>query len=294
MRVRKNMKKTKEFKNLLLRKKIVIAPGAYDALSAKLIDEAGFEVVYVTGAGIANSQFCLSDVGLTTQTEMLEQVRRIAGVVTRPILVDIDTGYGSFLNVIRTVREFEKAGAAGLQMEDQAFPKKCGHFEGKQIVALDEMIYKIKAAVDTRIDQDLAIIARTDSRAVLGIEGAIERAQSYLEAGADAIFVEAPETKDEIKMVSTAISAPKVANMVEGGKTPLSTTNELEELGYSLVIYANSPLRTAAKAIQKLLKHLKKYGSTIGVLDEMITMEERKRITALEEIYALEKLYSIK
>jgi len=286
------MKKTKEFKNLLLNKEIVIAPGAYDALCAKLIDEAGFEVIYVTGAGMANSQFCLSDVGLITQTEMLEQVRRIVDVVTRPLLVDIDTGYGGFLNVIRTVKDFEKAGVAGLQIEDQTFPKKCGHFEGKQVVTQEEMISKIKAAVDTRVDQDLAVIARTDSRAVLGIEGAIERAQSYVKAGADAIFVEAPQTKDEMKMVSAAISAPKVANMVEGGKTPLCTAKELEEMGYSLVIFANSALRTAVKAIQKLLQHLKKHGCTIGVTDEMVTMEERNRITALEEVYALERLYS--
>lgn len=288
------MRKTRELKRLLLGKEILIAPGAYDALSAKLIQEAGFKVVYATGAGISNSQFGFADVGLTTQTEILEQVRKIVSAVERPVIVDVDTGYGNVLNMIRTVKEFEKVGAAALQIEDQTFPKKCGHFEGKEVISREEMINKIKAAVDTRQDPDLIIIARTDARAIMGIEEAIERAHAYVEAGADAIFVEAPETKDEMQRIAREISIPKVANMVEGGKTPLCPAKELEEMGYRVALFANCVLRTSVKAIQKILRYLIEHGSTTELLDEMITMQERNRITGLGETYQIEKLYAIK
>jgi methylisocitrate lyase len=288
------MRKTKELKSLLKGKEILIVPGAYDAMSARLIQEAGFKVIYATGAGISNSQFGFSDVGLTTQTEILEQVRRIIQAVDRPVMVDVDTGYGNVLNLIRTVRDFERAGAAALQIEDQTFPKKCGHFEGKDVVDRDEMINKIKAAVDTREDPDLIIIARTDARAVFGIDEAIARAHAYVEAGADMIFVEAPETEEEIRKIAREISVPKVANMVEGGKTPLRSAGELEALGFQVALFANCVLRISVKAIQKALHHLMEQGSTTGLLDDMITMPERNRITGLEEIYRLEKRYSVK
>lgn len=288
------MKKTAELKSLFLDKALLIVPGAYDALSAKLIQEAGFKAVYATGAGISNTQFGFPDVGLTTQTEILAQVERIISAVELPVIVDVDTGFGNVLNLIRTVKEFEKAGVAALQIEDQTFPKKCGHFEGKEVVAREEMINKIKAAVDTRQDQNLAIIARTDARATWGIEEAIERAHAYVEAGADAIFVEAPETIDEVRRVAREISVPKLANMVEGGKTPICAAKDLEGLGYQVALYANCVLRTSVKAIQKLLQHLIEHGSTIEILDEMITMKERNRITGLEEIYRLEKYYNVK
>ncbi|MFB3886259.1 MAG: oxaloacetate decarboxylase [Thermodesulfobacteriota bacterium] len=288
------MRKTSELKKLLLGKEILVAPGAYDALSAKLIQEAGFKVVYATGAGISNSQFGFADVGLTSQTEILEQVRRIVSAVERPVMVDVDTGYGNVLNLIRTVKEFEKAGAAALQIEDQTFPKKCGHFEGKDVVSREEMVNKIKAAVDTRQDPDLVIIARTDARAVLGLEEAMARAHAYVEAGADAIFVEAPETIEEMQRIGREISIPKVANMVEGGKTPLCDAKELEEMGYRVALFANCVLRTSVKAIQKLLRYLIEHGSTTELLDEMITMQERNRITGLGETYQIEKLYAIK
>jgi 2,3-dimethylmalate lyase len=287
------MRKTQELKRLLSAKEILVIPGAYDALSAKLVQEAEFKAIYATGAGIANSQFGFPDVGLTTQTEILEQVRRIVNAVELPVVVDIDTGFGNFLNAIRTVKEFEKAGVAALQLEDQTFPKKCGHFEGKGVVDREEMVNKIRAAVDTRQDQDLVIIARTDARAVYGIDEAIARAHAYLDAGADVIFVEAPETKEELKKIASEISAPTLANMVEGGKTPLCSAKELEEMGYRVVIFANCVLRTSVKAIQHLLRHLNQKGSTTELLDEMITMKERNRITGLEETYRIEEHYSI-
>jgi methylisocitrate lyase len=209
-------------------------------------------------------------------------------------MVDVDTGYGNALNLIRTVKEFENAGAAALQIEDQTFPKKCGHFEGKDVVSREEMVNKIKAAVDTRKDPDLVIIARTDARAVLGLEEAIARAHAYVEAGADAIFVEAPETKEEMRRVAREIAIPKIANMVEGGKTPLCDAKELEEMGYQVALFANCVLRTSVKAIQKILGYLIEHGSTTELLDEMITMQERNRITGLGETYQIEKLYAIK
>jgi methylisocitrate lyase len=288
------MKKTTELKKLILGNEILIAPGAYDALSAKLIQEAGFKVVYATGAGISNSQFGFADVGLTTQTEILEQVRRIVNAVEIPVIVDVDTGYGNVLNMIRTVKEFEKAGAAAFQIEDQTFPKRCGHFEGKEVVPREEMINKIKAAVDTRQDEDLVIIARTDARAVFGMDEAIERAHAFVEAGADAIFVEAPVAIEEIRRIAREISVPKVANMVEGGKTPLCSAKELEEMGYQVVLFANCVLRTSVKAIQKILRYLIEHGSSMELLDEMITMQERNRVTGLEEMYRIEKRYSDK
>jgi len=285
------MKHTQRLRELLAADTIIVAPGAYDALSACLVQEAGFEVIYATGAGIANSQFCFSDVGLTTLSEVLEQVRRILNAVERPVIADIDTGYGNFLNVIRTVKAFEQAGVAGLQIEDQLFPKKCGHFEGKQVVETREMVSKIKAAVDARTDQDLVIIARTDARAIFGIQEALERAHAYREAGADGLFVEAPQTRDELETIAREIPVPTVANMVEGGKTPLCSAQELQEMGYSMVLFANATLRTAIKASQRLLNHLRSQGSTKELLNDMITMEERNRITGLAEVYALEKRY---
>jgi len=290
----KNMSTRKELRQLLDAREILIAPGAFDALTAKLIEEAGFKAIYATGAGIANAQFCFSDIGLTTGTEILEQIRRIVGAAERPVVADIDTGYGNFLNVIRTVKDFEKAGVAALQLEDQDFPKKCGHFAGKEIITCDEMVGKIMAAVDARVDPDLTIIARTDARAVLGLDEAIERGQRYIEAGADAVFVEAPESKAEMAAIAREIKAPKVANMVEGGKTPLCTAQELESMGFGMVIYANSALRAAVLAIQKLLGHLAEHGCTINYLDKIITMDERNRLTGLAKAYDLEALYSNK
>ena len=288
------MSTRKELRQLLDAREILIAPGAFDALTAKLIEEAGFKAVYATGAGIANTQFCFSDIGLTTGTEILEQIRRIVGATERPVVADIDTGYGNFLNVIRTVKDFEKAGVAALQIEDQDFPKKCGHFAGKELIACEEMVGKIMAAVDVRRDPDLIIIARTDARAVLGLEEAIDRGQRYIEAGADAVFVEAPESKAEMAKIAREIKAPKVTNMVEGGKTPLCTAQELESMGFSMVIYANSALRAAVLAIQQLLGHLAEHGCTINYLDKIITMDERNRLTGLAKAYDLETLYSIK
>lgn len=269
--------------------RILVAPGAADALTARLIEDAGFEAVYVTGAGLANASFGVPDLGLTTLTEVVAQAQRIADAVRVPVIVDADTGYGGALNVVRTIRELERAGAAAIQLEDQVNPKRCGHFEGKEVVPTAEMIQKIAAAVYARQDPDLVIVARTDARAVEGLDAAIARGRAYAAAGADVVFVEAPLTVEELRALPPAIPAPLLVNMVEGGKTPLLDAAELEAMGYRVVIFANTALRVAAKAVCDALGVLKAEGTTRSLLDRMIGWEERQRLVGLPGYQALDR-----
>jgi len=270
-----------------------IMPGAPNALTARIIQEAGFKVVLFTGAGFANTELAVPDLGLMTMSEVVQQVGRITEAVEIPVIADADTGYGNPLNVWRTVRELERAGAAGIIIEDQTWPKRCGHFEGKQVIDREEMIAKVKAAVDARRDQDTVIIARTDARAVFGIQEAIERARAYAEAGADATFVEAPRTVEELELIPRSIPVPQMANMVEGGKTPVLPLNRLEAMGFKLIAYANAALRGAIKGMQIVLSGLARDGTTEDVLDYMVTWEERQRLVRLEEYKALETRYVV-
>lgn len=258
---------------------LLFAPGAYDALTARLVEMAGFPVVYATGAGISNSQLGLADLGLLTMTEMLEQVRRMVRAVTVPVIADIDTGYGNAVNLYRAIREFDAAGVAAVQIEDQVIPKKCGHFEGKEVVSRDEAVAKIRAAVEARGNSDLVIIARTDAIAVAGFDEALARARAFLEAGADALFVEAPRGRDELAQIGRSVPGVKIANIVEGGRTPIVPAAELQQMGFKLAIYANLALRSSAKAVQDSLAHLRRHGDSSAILDRMITMEERGRLT---------------
>src|ERR1700726_1436957 len=235
---------------------LLIAPGAYDGLTARLVELAGFSVVYATGAGISNSQLALADVGLITMAEMLDQVRKMTGAVTIPVICDIDTGYGNAVNLYRTVQEFIRAGAAAVQIEDQIIPKKCGHFEGKQLIPFDESVQKVRAAVEARGQDHLVIIARTDAIAVEGVPEALRRAKAYHEAGADALFVEAPRTRDELAEIGRSLPGIKIANIVEGGRTPIMPAATLTEMGFKIAIYANLVLRSSVKAIQASLEHL--------------------------------------
>lgn len=287
------MNRNQQLNELLNNKKgIVVAPGASNALTARLIEEAGFPCVYITGAGISNNMLGMADVGLLSFKEVLDQVKYICDAVNIPVIADGDTGFGNAINLIRTVKEFEKAGVSAIQLEDQVTPKKCGHFEGKQIVTAEEMAAKIKAAVDARQDPNFKIIARTDARALHGIDEAIERANIYIEAGADITFVEAPQTEEEMQKITTNLKeTPQIANMVEHGKTPLLTNEELEGLGYSIVLYANYLSRRAVKAMQESLIALKKDGTTKHMLDQIITMDERNRLTKLNDIKELEERY---
>lgn len=285
------MSKARELRRLLERDELVILPGAYDGLTARLIELAGFPAVYATGAGISNSQLALADVGLITMSEMLDQVRKMIAAVQVPVIADIDTGYGNAVNLFRTVREFVRVGVAAVQIEDQVIPKKCGHFDGKLLIPFDEAVLKIRAAIEARGDSELVIIARTDAIEVAGFDEAMRRARAYFEAGADALFVEAPRTRDELAVIGRDLPGIKIANIVEGGRTPIIPAADLTAMGFKVAIYANLLLRSSVKAIQQSLTHLRKHGDSDGLLDRMITMEERGRVTQKDFLDALEKRF---
>lgn len=255
------MRTTTQLRRMLNEPGIIVAPGAYDGLSARLIERHGFRAVYMTGAGTAASAIGQADVGLTTLTEMATHAGRIAGCISLPLIADADTGYGNALNVIRTVREYERAGVAGMHLEDQVFPKKCGHIAGKAVIPMNEFAEKIRAAAENRSDPDFVIIARTDARAVNGLDDAIERGLRYREAGADVIFVEAPQSREEIERVARTIKAPLLSNQVPGGKTPALTVSELEKLGYKIVIFPVVSLMAATLAIEDALTGLRERGT---------------------------------
>lgn len=270
----------------------LLLPGAYDALSARLIEAAGFDAVYVTGAGYANSGLGVPDIGLVSATEMRDHVARIADSVGIPLVVDADTGFGNVINVGRTVRQFERAGASALQLEDQVFPKRCGHFDGKDVIPAQEMVQKIRAAVDARSSDSLLIIARTDARAVSTLEEALERSQMYKEAGADVLFVEAPTSMEELQLIGRKLDGPLVANMVEGGRTPLLSGAELADLGFAIALFANATLRVAHRAVSSLLVELAETGTTNGLLDRMAGWTERQEAVGKSAYDALELKYT--
>jgi len=285
------MKPTQKLRQLLNEQGIIVAPGAADALVAKIIEQAGFPAIYMSGAGVSYLTLGKPDVGLITMSEMIQKAGYLTEAVSIPIIADADTGYGGVLNVARTVAEFERVGVAGIQLEDQVMPKKCGHLRDKRVVSRDEALAKIKAALDARKDPDLIIIARTDARAVLGMDEALERGQLFADAGADVIFVEAPQSVEEMRAITAAIDKPTLANMVEGGKTPLHPTAELEAIGYKMVIFPNSSTRMMAKAVTKLMMELKQTGSTSGSLGEMMNFVELNQLLGLKEIEHLYKQY---
>jgi len=251
------MRASTRLRELLKGPDIVVAPGAYDGFSARLVEAAGFKAAYMTGAGTAASHLGQPDLGLTTLTEMATHAAHLAGCLSIPLIADADTGYGNVLNVVRTVREYERAGVAGLHIEDQVAPKKCGHIAGKQVIPTDEFCDKIRAASEYRTDPDLLIIARTDARAVTGLDDAIERGNRYAEAGADVIFVEAPQSMDEVQRIAREVKAPLLANMVPGGKTPAVKFSDLERLGFRIVIYPAVCMGAAVAAIERSLARLR-------------------------------------
>lgn len=285
------MKKTTVLRGLLAGDSFVVAPGAHDALTARIIEKTGFPVVYMTGYGQAASHLGRPDVGLMTMTEMVTRAANIVESVDVPVIADADTGFGNAVNVMRTIREYEKAGVAAIQLEDQVAPKKCGHMTGRQVVPKEEMVGKIKAAVDARRDKDLVIIARTDARTVHGINEAIERAKAYEEAGADLLFVESPESKDEMKLITSSFRVPVLANMVEGGRTPVLTNQELQDIGFDIVIYPTASTYTVSLAVTRLMQNLMKTGTTEGMLDEMIKFNEFNELVGLPKIREIERIY---
>lgn len=285
-------KMTTKLRKLLARDEILVAPGAHDVLTAKIIEKEGFEAVYMTGYGTSASLLGKPDVGLLTMTEMAQRAANIAEAVNIPVIADGDTGYGNAVNVMRTVREYEKAGVACIQLEDQLAPKKCGHMLGREIISKEEMVGKIKAACDARHDPDFMIMARTDARTNYGIEEALERGKAYEEAGADILFIESVESVEEMKKVTSSFNIPVLANMLEHGRTPLLSAKELEEIGYDLVIFCVSSTYVTAKAVTDLMKVLKTEGSTKNYLNQMIAFEEFNKLIGLPEIREIERKYA--
>ena len=271
------------------RRKAVLAPGAANALFARIIEDLGFECVYVTGAGIANMALGAPDIGLTTLDDIAGTVSRMADAVNLPLIVDADTGFGNAVNTFRTMKVLERAGASAIQLEDQDFPKRCGHFNGKGVIPLGEMLPKIRAAVDART-RDTLIIARTDALAVAGIDVALERAEAFVEAGADITFVEAPRDAEQMRRIAS-LSVPQVANIVHGGKTPPLPQSELADMGFGLVLYANAALQAAVRASATVLGSLKATGSVDAVHDQLASFEERQAAVAKHHWDALEQRF---
>jgi 2-methylisocitrate lyase-like PEP mutase family enzyme len=266
--------------------------GVVDALTARIAVEAGFEAVYATGAGIANAQLGVPDIGLLTQTEMLTQVERIVSAVDLPVVADLDTGYGNALNAARAVRMFERAGVAGVQIEDQVFPKQCGHFNGTEVVSADEFLGKLAAVLDARSDPDVLVIARTDAIASRGVDEAIDRARRFADAGADVVFVEAPADVATLDRLPREIRAPLLLNLVEGGRTPQLSVSELGAMGYRIVLFANTALRLAALAVKEGLAVLRRDGSSAALADRLLDWNERQRLVGLDDYRALADRYA--
>jgi carboxyvinyl-carboxyphosphonate phosphorylmutase len=271
----------------------ILAPGAYDVLSARLVELAGFPAVYMTGFGTAASYLGRPDVGLLSMTEMADQARRIAAAVGVPVIADADTGYGNPLNVIRTVHEYERAGVSALHLEDQEAPKKCGHIEGKRLISPADMVAKVDAAVTARSDPDLVLIARTDARAVEGLPSALDRARRYHDAGADVLFVEAPETEEEIETIAEALSGvPLLFNWAEGGRTPPISLERLAALGFRLVIFPVSALLAATRAVQEVMSLIRAAGTPIETMDRLFDFDHFLDLVGLPEIRELERRFA--
>ena len=267
------MRTTTKFRQLLNQPGIIQAPGAYDCLTAKLIQQAGFPAVYMTGAGTSVAQLGYPDLGLATMTDMIANAGSIADILDVPLIADADTGYGGILNVRRTIRQYERAGVAAVHIEDQEMPKRCGHLDDKKVVSTQDMVQKIRAAVDARTDDDFTIIVRTDSIAVTGWEDAMYRCEQYMKAGADALFVEALRTPEEVEQVAKNLDIPLLYNFVESGKSPLLSAADLEKFGFKIVIYPASALLSVTHIVEQVMAQLKETGTTAHLMDKMVTLE---------------------
>jgi methylisocitrate lyase len=285
------MRKTTLLKKLILDPEILVMPGAHDALSARIIEQIGFKAVSLGGAGCSICSLGKPDVGLVTLTEMTTHIKNIVEAVNVPVFADGDTGHGNVTNVIRTTREFEKTGVAGFFIEDQVAPKRCGHKEGKKVIPTEEMLAKIKAAVDTRVDEDLVIMARTDALAIYGMKEAIDRSNRYHEAGADLILVDALTSKEEMIRLNREVNAPTMVTQIEQGRTPILSTKELEEMGFNTVVYPGSSFFAAAWAIKKVMEEIYYRGVTSAFLDNMILFNGIDEIVGLDKVREVEAYY---
>jgi 2-methylisocitrate lyase-like PEP mutase family enzyme len=287
------MSMTKRLRELLARSKPLMAPGAADALTARLIAKQGFEAIYMTGAGTTAVRLGMPDVGLLTMNEMVDNARAIADASQLPLVADADTGYGGPVNVQRTVRAYERAGVAGIHIEDQQWPKRCGHLAGKSLIPVEEMAAKIRAGLDARHDKDFVLIARTDSLAVEGFERAIERCKRYEEAGADMIFLEAPSTMEQLAAIPKAFGKPTLYNMASSGKTPFLQIDEIGKLGFKLVIYPNFALLAAITAITKTLSELKRTGSIAEEAKKIASFQDFFNLVGMKEVQEAEAKYGV-
>lgn len=271
---------------------LVVAPGVFDMVSLRLADSFGFDALYMTGFGTVASHLGLPDAGLATYSDMVGRVTAMAGMARTPLIADADTGYGGLLNMRHTVRGYEAAGAAAIQLEDQEFPKKCGHTPGRRVIPVDDMVRKIRVAVDARTSPDFLIIARTDARTALGLDEALRRAEAYARAGADILFVESPESEDEMRTIGQRFDLPLVANMVERGRTPVLSRAELESIGYKLAIFPVTALLAAVQAMANVYGEFKATGSSAATAQPLIDFAELTRLMGFEDVWAFEKRYA--
>ena len=272
---------------------LVMAPGVADALNARLVAREGFKAIYMTGSGTTASRLGMPDIGLLTMTEMVDNAGRIVDASGLPVIADADTGYGGPINVQRTIRAYERAGVAGVHIEDQQWPKRCGHLEGKTLIPAAEMAAKVRAATDAREDKDFVVIARTDTLSVEGFEQALDRGRLYEEAGADMIFIEAPNTPDQLAAVPRSFKVPTLFNMASSGKTPFLSAQEIQKLGFKVVIYPNFMLLAAVRAAQGVLRELKKTGSIAGLANKITTFTELFDLVGMREVQELERRYGV-
>ena len=283
---------TTQLRDLIREPGIIMAPGAYDCLTARIIRNAGFPAVYMTGAGTSVATLGYPDLALATMSEMVNNAADIATTVDVPVIADADTGYGGILNIQRTIRQYQRAGVAGVHIEDQEFPKRCGHLDNKRVIGIDEMVGKIRAAVDARTDEDFVIIVRTDALAVTGWDDTMRRCEAFTRAGADVLFVEAIRSGEEAEQVVASVEVPLLYNFVETGKSPLFTAQELERLGFKIVIYPASALLTVGKMVANLMEELKRQGTTAHLVDNMITLQDCFEIMGLSDMLATDESYS--
>ena len=279
---------TSKLRQLIEQPGIIVAPGAYDCLTAKIIQQSGFPAVYMTGAGTSVARYGFPDLALASMTEMVSNAADITASVSVPVIADADTGYGGLLNVGRTVRKYEQSGVAAIHIEDQEFPKRCGHLDDKRVIPTEDMIPKIKEAVESRTDQDFLIIVRTDALAVTGWEDTMDRCHRYVDAGADVLFVEALRSAEDAQRAVESLPVPLLYNFVETGKSPLLSANDLESIGFKIVIFPASNLLLVTATIQKLMAELKEKGTTIGMMEQMVSLQECFELMGLSEMLAVD------
>ncbi len=284
--------KRRAFAERLKQKKLIVAPGVFDGISAKIADRMGFECLYMTGYGVVASHLGLPDAGIATYTEMSNRVAQLSAITQTPLVADGDTGYGGLLNVRHTVRGYEAAGACAIQLEDQEFPKKCGHMLGRRVIAREDMAAKIKVAAESRDSKDFLIIARTDARTTLGLDEALRRAETYLRAGADLLFVESPESVEEMQRIGKAFDVPLVANMVEGGRTPVLTAAELQEIGYRFAIFPAVGFLAMGAALERAYSGLKRDGSSTALDVPLYPFKDFSALMGFDDVSAFDKNYA--